>query len=175
MTGAHNSDIRWYVCHTKPRCEKRFADLMASNELQYYLPLYQSARKYFNRRLKRIETKNFTKPLFPSYVFCRLPLERKADAYHRDYVVRLIAVEDEVRFLKQIHAIRQMIEAGVELEVCQPLRKGLRVRVTRGPLMGVEGVVDDPDSPRGIVVAVDILRQGVLTEIDRENLEIIED
>ncbi len=168
-------DVHWFVCHTKPKCEKRFARLMESSEMQYYLPLHTSVRRYYNRRGKRTETKFFTKPLFPSYVFCRLPLERKMEAYQRDYVVRLIRVENEPRFLRQIDSIKLMLEAGVEIDLCPPLEKGTRVRVCDGPLMGVEGVVENPENPDVIVVAVDILHQGVLTKIPRAELEIIED
>ena len=175
MTSAQNREIRWFVCHTKPRCEKRFADLLESQDLDHYLPLYERQHLYHNHRLNRKEVKRFTKPLFPSYVFCRLPLDRKAEAYQRDYVVRLIAVEDEVRFLQQLDSIKRLIEAGVELELCPPLEKGTRVRITRGPLIGVHGVVDDPQDPTAIVVAVDILRQGVLTRIPDHDLEVVEE
>ncbi len=166
---------RWFVCHTKPRCEKRFADLLADHALEHYLPLYQSRHFYHNPRLNRTEVKKFTKPLFPSYVFCRLPLNRKSDAYQRDYVVRLLLVENENRFLQQLEAIQRLIAAGVELELCPPLEKGVRVRITRGPLMGVQALVDDPADPKGIVVAVDILRQGVLTRIPKDDLEVLEE
>ena len=39
--------------------------------------------------------------------------------------------------------------------------------------MGVEGIVDNPDDPRGIVVSVDVMRQGILVPIDPEYLEPI--
>ncbi len=175
MSHSENREIRWFVCHTKPKGEKRFASLLANSELEYYLPLYPSTRQYFNRRTMRNEVKRFTKPLFPSYVFCRLPLERKAEAYQRDYVVRLLAVENERRFLTQIDSIKRLIEAGVELDLCPPLKKGTRVRITSGALMGVEGVVSDPSNPESIVVAVDILRQGVATRIPRADLEPVEE
>ncbi len=175
MGSHHNGEWRWFVCHTKPKCEKRFANLMATSEIEFYLPLYQSTRKYFSRRIRRHQIKYFTKPLFPSYVFCHLPLERKMEAYQRDYVVRLIRVENEARFLRQLDSIKRLIESGVELELCPPLEQGARVRISNGPLAGVEGVVEDPTDPDRIVVAVDILQQGVQTQIPQSDLEILED
>jgi hypothetical protein len=53
----------WLVCHTKPRCEKKFAALMAAEKFGHYLPLVESVRRYGQ------QTKRFTKPLFPGYVF----------------------------------------------------------------------------------------------------------
>ena len=29
----------WFVCHTKPRCEKKFAALMSAEHFEHYLPL----------------------------------------------------------------------------------------------------------------------------------------
>ena len=46
-----------------------------------------------------------------------------------------------------------------------------RVRVTAGPLWGLEGVVDDPADPKGIIVAVDVLQQGLHVRMSLENIE----
>ncbi len=50
------SDDFWLVCHTKPRCEKKFAALLAAENFEHYLPLVQSIRRYGQ------QTKRFTKP-----------------------------------------------------------------------------------------------------------------
>ena len=67
--GQHLPDFaepRWFVCHTKPRCEKKFDDLMARERFPHYLALIQSVRRYGTQK------KTFTKPLFAGYVFARL-------------------------------------------------------------------------------------------------------
>jgi len=45
--------------------------------------------------------------------------------------------------------------------------------VNSGPLWGLEGVVDDPANPSGIVLCVDVLQQGLLVKLPLENLEIL--
>lgn len=162
------NEPHWYVCHTKPRCEKRFADLMAIEEFEHYLPLVTSVRRYGSR------TKRFLKPLFPSYVFARIPPIHKMRAHQRDHLVRMLPVDDEQRFLKQIETVRQLIASGLELELCPPLERGTRVKVIGGPLWGVEGVVDDPKNPKGVVIIIDVLRQGVQARIQPEFLKRIE-
>ncbi|HRI83350.1 MAG TPA: transcription termination/antitermination NusG family protein, partial [Opitutaceae bacterium] len=74
----------WLVCHTRPRCEKKFAALMAAEGFEHYLALVQSVRRY------RQQTKRFTKPLFPGYVFALVPAERKARIYQQDLLARAI-------------------------------------------------------------------------------------
>jgi transcriptional antiterminator RfaH len=155
----------WLVCHTRPRCEKKFAALLAAERFEHYLALIQSVRKYQH------QTKRFTKPLFPGYVFARVPVETRARIYQQDLLARAIVVEDEARFLRQLADVRTIVSSGLELAVQPLLTKGRRVRVIGGPLHGIEGYIDTPDNPRGIVVSIDVLRQGLLVTMPLENLQ----
>jgi transcriptional antiterminator RfaH len=158
------SDEAWFVCHTKPRCEKKFAALMRAEQFEHYLPLVQSVRRYAK------QVKRFTKPLFPGYVFTRIPLEHKARIYQQDLLARAIPVADEAAFLKQIENVKVMVASGYELTVLPLLTRGRRVRVAGGPLHGLEGLVDDAGDRHGIIIAVDVLRQGLLVKLPLENL-----
>jgi transcriptional antiterminator RfaH len=157
----------WQACHTKPRCEKKFAGLMSAEHFVHYLPLVPSIRRYQN------QTKRFTKPLFPSYVFARLPLEKRARIYQQDLLVRVLAVEDEARFLRQMEDVQAIVASGLELSLRPLLQRGTRAKVVGGPLHGLQGVVDDPDNPQGIVLAVDVLQQGLLVKLPLENLQAL--
>jgi transcription antitermination factor NusG len=53
------------------------------------------------------------------------------------------------------------------------LKKGTRVKVTGGPLYGIEGIVDDPANPKGVIIAVDVLQQGLLVRMQLEHLQIL--
>src|SRR6266540_6481140 len=94
-TGSAPDVLTWLVCHTKPRSEKKFAALMTAERFEHYLPLLQSLRKY------QKQTKRFTKPLFPGYVFACVPLDRKGRLFQQDLLARVISVEDVPRFLRQ--------------------------------------------------------------------------
>jgi transcription antitermination factor NusG len=157
----------WLVCHTKPRCEKKFAALLAAEKFEHYLPLVTSVRKYAQ------QTKRFTKPLFPGYVFANIPQERKARIYQQDLLARAIIVEDEPRFLRQLDDVKKIVASGLELSVMPLLTKGRRVKIVGGPLHGVEGFVDDPSKPQGIVISVDVLQQGLLVKVPAENLHAL--
>lgn len=161
------SEHYWLVCHTKPRCEKKFSALMAAEKFEHYLALVQSVRRYAN------QTKRFTKPLFPGYVFAKVPVEKKARIYQQDLLARAITVEDEAKFLRQLEDVKAIVASGFELSVMPLLTKGRRVRVTGGPLHGLEGYIDDPTNPRGIVLSVDVLQQGLLVKMPVENLQAL--
>jgi transcription antitermination factor NusG len=164
---ARSADSRWLVCHTKPRCEKKFAALLAAEKFEHYLPLLPSVRRYAQ------QTKRFTKPLFPGYVFAFVTTEKKARIFQQDLLARAIAVEDEANFLRQLADVRAIVASGFELSVLPLLTKGRRVRIIGGPLHGLEGYVDDPAHPRGIVLSVDVLQQGLLVKMPIENLQVL--
>ena len=157
----------WLVCHTKPRCEKKFAALMAAEKFEHYLALTQSVRRYGQ------QTKKFTKPLFPGYVFAQVPVEAKARVYQQDLLARAIVVSDEAKFLRQLADVKAIVASGYELSVMPLLTKGRRVLVIGGPLHGLEGYVDDPSNPQGIVLSVDVLRQGLLVKMPVEHLRVM--
>ena len=157
-------DHYWLVCHTRPRCEKKFAALLAAEKFEHYLPLIPSVRKYAQ------QTKRFTKPLFPGYVFAQVPPEKKARIYQQDLLARAIIVENEKAFLQQLDDVKKIVASGLELSVMPLLTKGRRVRIVGGPLHGLEGFVDDPSKPQGIVISVDVLQQGLLVKMPAENL-----
>ena len=140
---------------------------MKAERFEHYLPLVESVRRYLQ------QTKRFTKPLFPGYVFARVPIESKARIYQQELLARALPVTDEAVFLRQLAEVRAMISSGYELTVRPLLTRGRRVRVVGGALHGLEGFVDDPANPRGIVLSVDVLRQGVLVKVPVENLTVL--
>ena len=161
------SEHYWLVCHTKPRCEKKFAALMAAEKFEHYLALVVSVRRYAE------QTKRLTKPLFPGYVFAQVPVEKKARIYQQDLLARAIIVEDEAKFLRQLADVKAIVASGFELTVMPLIKKGRRVKIVGGPLHGLEGLVDNPSNPRGIVLAVDVLQQGLLVKVPVENLQVL--
>jgi transcription antitermination factor NusG len=160
-------DHYWLVCHTKPRCEKKFAALMAAEKFEHYLALIASLRRYAQ------QTKKFMKPLFPGYVFARVPIEHKTRIYQQDLLARAIIVEDEAKFLRQLADVKAIVASGFELSVMPLVTKGRRVKIVGGPLHGLEGLVDNPANPRGIVLSVDVLQQGLLVKVPVENLVVL--
>jgi transcription antitermination factor NusG len=161
------AEPRWFACHTKPRCEKKFASLLAVEKFSHYLPLVPSVRRY------RDQTKRFTKPLFPGYVFTEIPPETKSRVYQQDLLVRAIWIEDQAGFLRQLEDVKVVVSSGLELSLHPLLKKGTRVKVAGGPLYGIEGIVDDPANPKGVIIAVDVLQQGLLVRMPLEDLQIL--
>ena len=161
------TEAPWHVCHTRPRCEKKFATLLVAERFDHYLPLIASVRRY------GAQIKRFTKPLFPGYVFARIGPTRKSRVYQQDLLARVIAVEDAPRFLRQLADVRLIVASGLELSLHPLIHRGSRVRVVSGPLRGLEGIVDDPVNPKGIILAVDVLQQGLHVRMPLADLQVL--
>jgi len=168
--GQHLPDftaLHWFVCHTKPRCEKKFDDLLEREKFIHHLPLIKSVRRYGAQK------KVFSKPLFPGYVFARLEPDRKTRVYQQDLLVRAILIENEAIFLRQLDDVKLICASGLEAALHPLVKKGTHVRVLGGPLNGLKGYVDDPANPQGIIVSVDVLQQGLLVRLPLESLQLL--
>ncbi|RRJ95801.1 antitermination protein NusG [Opitutaceae bacterium TAV4] len=159
-------EYAWYVAHTKPRCEKKFAALMDAEHWNRELFFITSERRYGNRR------RVYAKPVFPGYVFICIPPAQKSRCYQQELLVRLIEVDDEALLLRQLEDVRRLLASGNEMILYPLLKRGARARIKSGPLRGIQGIIDNPANPSGIVLSVDVLQQGVLVKIAIEDLEI---
>jgi transcriptional antiterminator NusG len=67
----------------------------------------------------------------------------------------------------EIEAIRRIVDTKVPALAYAYLRVGQRVRITRGPMTDVEGILVRTKPNRGLlVVSVDLLRRSVAVQVD---------
>lgn len=78
------ADIRWYAAYTAARHEKKVAAELKYRNLESYLPLYGSVRRWKDRRVQ------LELPLFPSYIFVRIPLAERLRVLQVPGVVRIV-------------------------------------------------------------------------------------
>lgn len=140
---------------------------MAAESFEHYLPLVTSVRRYAK------ETKRFTKPLFPGYVFAQVSLELKSRIYQQELLARAIPVDNVTKFLHQLQDVRTLVDSGLMLSLHPLVKKGARARIVGGPLRGLEGIIDDPNNPKGIVLAVDVLQQGLLVKVPLDDIQAL--
>ncbi len=63
-----------------------------------------------------------------------------------------------------------MVGSKLPIEPWPFLREGQRVRIERGPLQGVEGILRRFKGAWRVVVGVEILQRAVAAEVDRETV-----
>jgi hypothetical protein len=155
----------WWVAHTKPRWEKALATDFAARKIPYFLPLLDKVSFSGGRKRHGLI------PLFPSYLFfCGGEFERYT-ALTTGRLVNVIEVKDQARLVRELDATHRVLANGLRLELYPWAVVGSRVRVTAGPLQGIEGVVVSRDGRHRLVLEVNILGQGAALDIAPELLE----
>ena len=87
---------------------------------------------------------------------------------------RILAVGDGDSLLHDLRQLQLLIASGLPLTLERRLAPGVRVRVRRGPLEGLEGTVLERRGQTRLLVSVNFLQQGASIDIDDFMLERLE-
>ena len=167
MIGSSGNGTFWWALYTRHQHEKTVAQMLESKGFEVYLPLYESTRRWKDRN------KLLSLPLFPCYVFVRGGHERRLQVLTTPGVHMILYVGDRLAVIPEpeIEAIRLAIHGRFRVEPHPFLRCGERVRVTRGSLEGVEGILVRKKSLYRLILSVEMLAQSVAVEIDALDVE----
>src|SRR5271163_990484 len=157
----------WWVLYTRHQHEKAVAEMLSAKGFEVFLPLYESLRRWKDRK------KLLTLPLFPCYVFVQGGLDRRLQVVTTPGIHTILFHGESVAIVPEaeIHAIRRAVEGQFRIEPHPFLKCGERVRVTRGSLEGVEGVLVRKKNLYRLVLSVDMMAQSVAVEIDANDVE----
>lgn len=157
----------WWVAHTKARNEKALAWDLVHKGVPHFLPMIP--RETFSGGRKR---RNLM-PLFNGYVFFTGGPGARQVALRTDRVAAVIPVPDGAQLVAELAAIEAAIESGQVVAFYPKLAEGVRVRVTAGPLKGVEGVIIEAGRVTRIVLHVRMLGRGASVEVSGDLLEVL--
>ncbi len=158
----------WYVLYVKPRCEKKMAAYCEVHRVEWDLPLREETKIYQRRKV------TVHKPVFPGYVFLRFPAQGKLTVLKSNLVVRLLSVEHQARFDRELRQIRQALEIDPTLDASAAFQAGRRVLIKSGPFEGVEGVVQVVKGKTKVVLNVNMIGRAIAVEVGMELLEPVE-
>lgn len=152
----------WCAVYTRHQHEKTVAEMLQAKGFEVFLPLYESVRRWKDRK------KLLSLPLFPGYVFVRGAIEQRLPVLTTPGVHMILSHGERVATIPEdeIEAIKRSIDGKLRVEPHPFLRCGERVRVIRGSLEGVEGVLTRKKNLFRLVLSVEMLRQSVAVEID---------
>ena len=167
MDSSETQSHPWYVAHTKPRCEKRLVAWCGREGHSCELPTYASVRKYRGKEV------TFHKPLFPGYVFLRLPIQGKRSVMQSDYVANLLEPPDQQEFEAQLTGILRALETMEDVWLVPNIGVGTRVLIRRGPLAGNEAWVEDRHGPSTALLRLDFIGQAAAVNVSVEDLELV--
>jgi len=163
VTSPTEHPLYWFALHVKHRHEKHVAASLEGKGYESFLPTYTMV----HQRSKRFEL-----PLFPGYVFCRLPPKRVLPAIATPGVFSIVSNGAEPAPISdgELEGVRRMVESGSQLRPWSYLAPGQDVCVTSGPLRGLRGVVVNDSNQTWVVVSVHLLQRSVALKVERSQL-----
>jgi transcription antitermination factor NusG len=157
----------WWALYTRHQHEKTVADMLSVKGFEVLLPLYDSVRRWKDRR------KVLSLPLFPGYVFVRGGLERRLQIVSTPGIHMILTHGEKIATIPdhEMDAVRRTIDAKLRVEPHPFLRCGERVRVKRGALEGIEGILVRFKGSARLVLSVDMLAKSVGVEMEVMDVE----
>ena len=161
---ADQNNLFWVALQVKQRSEKLVAIALSSKGIEVFLPLY-AARRRWSDRVKELQL-----PLFDGYVFSKLDLLYRMPVLTIPGVIQFVGIgkipapiEEE-----EIAALQSLIKSGLPAMPWPFLQMGQKVRVERGPLRDLEGILLQAKGSHRLVLSISLLQRSVAVEVDRD-------
>ncbi len=161
---------KWYAIYTKPRWEKKVADLLLDKKIEHYLPLQKVLKQWSDRK------KWIREPLFRSYVFVYISPEEYLPALQTPGVVRFVTFEKKAVAIPpvQIEAIKTFINTGEDIiDESIDVNIGDKVVVTRGALKGLKGTLVEISRKMRLRIMIEGIQQSLHIKIPLSYIKVL--
>jgi transcriptional antiterminator NusG len=162
---------RWHVLWTRSNCEQLVCNQLTDKGLEVFLPKIAAwSRRAGHRHLAHV-------PMFPGYLFLHHVMEKGSyiEVRKSTGVVSILGERwDRLEVVpdSEIEAIQRALRTSLPVFPHPYLREGQRVRITRGPLMDVEGMFVRSNPNRGLlIISINMLRRSVAVAVDSTLVE----
>ena len=158
----------WLAAYTVSRHEKTVVRHLEVREIESFLPLYKSLRKWKNGCRTEVEF-----PVFPNYVFVRVDRRLPNQVLNIPGVLgfagsgKLHAAvpDEEIEWLRNELPLRRF-------EPHPYLVIGNRVRIKSGPLADMNGILVRRKNDLRVVLSIDLIRKSIAVEVGSDEIEM---
>jgi transcription termination/antitermination protein NusG len=156
----------WYALYTRSHCEQLVCDQLTAKGFHLFLPRINVwSQRAGKQRLISV-------PMFPGYLFLQRRMDKMSyiDVRKARGLVRILGERwDRLSVIPdaEIEAIQKALNTPLPIRPHPYLREGQRVRITQGPLTGIEGILLQSKPAKGLLIlSVDLLQRSVAVEVD---------
>jgi transcription antitermination factor NusG len=163
-----SSESRWYALHVRCNQEWAVQEGLSCREISHFLPSYESVRQWKDRRVK------LQLPLFPGYLFVRIPLRERLTVVTVPNVVSIVGQGNSPTPIPQEQI--EWIQRGVAHGNAIPhewLEVGQRVMIMQGALAGLEGILVSRRNSNRVVIALGSIAQSFAVVVDVQELQAL--
>ncbi len=159
----------WYAVYTRPRWEKKVAELLSKKNIDNYCPLNKVKRQWSDRK------KIVYEPLFTSYVFVNIDDAERTPTRQTDGILNFVYWLGKPAVIKneEIELIKRFLNEyeNVRVEKTE-VNCNDKVRILNGPLMLREGEVVEVRN-KTVKVMLPSIGYNLIAEIEKANIERI--
>lgn len=162
-------EVPWYAIYTFPNAERKVAQEMTEMNITNYLPTCEVIRQRSDRK------KKLTVPLFPNYIFLQLGRREHYRVLSIAGVSRFIQFGDKPASImeKEIKDLQIIMNSKEEVTTERFFNPGERVRLTGGPMKGLEGMVLEKSGNKRFYLRLTSIEQAVSIAVDPQYMERI--
>jgi transcription antitermination factor NusG len=160
------SNLEWLAVHTWSRHEKSVCEQLRSKQIETFLPLYRSPKRWKNG------LSGAQMPLFSGYLFVHIADDRRLAVLQTPGVSKFIGFQNRPAVIPNDEIAQ--LELAVKGGTFTPhpfLTVGERVRVQSGPLEGLTGILVRDKKGERVVLSVDLLARSISVELDSVDVE----
>jgi len=162
-------NLNWYVVNTRPRWEKKIAQILDVKGIENYCPLNKVVKQWSDRK------KIIFEPLFKGYVFVRVEEQKKWDLKRIEGILNYVYWLGKPAKIKpeEINIIKKFLNEFSEIVVEKiGLQVNQKVRIRQGVLMNYEGILLELSGSRAFV-KIESMGLQLSAHFDKKNLENI--
>jgi len=159
----------WYAVYLKSRHEFKAEKKLLEKDIEAFLPIIERIRQWKDRK------KTVTFPLFSGYIFVNIPDDYNSmlSILKTPGVVRFLTLEGKPSPIpeEQIIYLKKLIDNKEQIDPHPYISEGQQVRITSGPLTGVEGTLMEKLNHNFLFLSIDLIKQGAAVKIDAYDIE----
>ncbi len=141
---------------------------MRKGGLTFYLPqVLKEDRTPQGRKIRSVI------PLFSSYLFLLGDLQDRLAALRGNRLVTVLEVSDQKTIELDLRQIHRMLSSGLPVQPEATVPVGARVKITTGPLTGIEGTVIRRGKRDQFVALVHFLGRGATVDLQDWQVELV--
>ena len=162
-----DTEQKWFALTAKHQHEANVARLLGAKGLSVFHPTFSTLHQWRDRK-KLLEL-----PLFPGYVFFAESHHKRSEILSTPGVFSIVSFGNQPAQIpsEELDGIRRASESGRSLQPHDFLSEGDRVKVKRGPLAGLCGILQRHKDSYRLVISIELLGRAAAVEIDAVSVD----
>lgn len=160
---------KWFVLYTRSRHEKFVEKSLIEKGIESFTPTVL-LRKKWSDRVKFIE-----QPYFKGYCFAKFSLKDKKIVISQQGVVNIVHFKDEYIPVPDnvIESLKILTKNKVRIDPYPYFAIGERIKIKRGPLMGLEGyIIKKRRDNTELAVSVEAIKASIKCIVGADEVEL---